>query len=181
LQKAKGKSATDAPHIFVVAHGIFNSEFLGALIARRPPSRDQVAWRGSGMTNTGWTRIEVGYADEFPAGQQQGEEAVGTGDAKPTTGAAEVDASGHSTTQPTAVPAQSPNLTRTTTNTSTRSTASVRSVSGEKKPLPHLRVNILAMNVSTHLDGVKRQQGGIGSSAHDDKQKDIRSFFAGGG
>lgn len=133
------------------------------------------------MTNTGWTRVEIGYHDEFPASQQDGEEAVGTGEAKPTTGAAEVDASGQSTTQPTAVPAQPPNLSRTTTNTSTRSGASSMSVSREKKPLPYLRVNVLTMNVSTHLDGIKRQKGGIGSSAHDDKQKDIRSFFAGGG
>ena len=140
-----------------------------------------MAWRGSGMTNTGWTRVEIGYYDEFPASQQDGEEAVGTGEAKPTTDAAEVDASGRSTTQPTAVPAQPPNLSRTTTNTSTRSGVSTMSASREKKPLPYLRVNVLTMNVSTHLDGIKRQKGGIGSAAHDDKQKDIRSFFAGGG
>ncbi|KAJ9114428.1 hypothetical protein QFC20_001571 [Naganishia adeliensis] len=179
LEKAKGKSSADAPHIFVVAHGIFNSEFLGGLLARRPPSVNNVVWRGSGMTNTGWTRLEVGYADEFPEEELGGEENVGTGTAKPSLGNAEVDSAGRETTQPTSVPAQSPSLTRTTTGTSTRSTASTQSAR-DKKQLPHLRVNIVATNVTTHLEGVKRQQGGIGSAAHDNKQKDIRSFFAGG-
>lgn len=178
LEKSRGKSAADAPHIFVVAHGIFNSEFLGGLLARRPPSVNNVVWKGSGMTNTGWTRLEVGYADEFP--EQQGEEqSVGTGTAKPSLGDAEEDSAGRDTTQPTSVPAQAPSLTRTTTGASTRSTASTQSAK-DKKPLPHLRVNIIATNVTTHLDAVKRQRGGIGSAAHDDKQKDIRSFFAGG-
>ncbi|KAJ9098342.1 hypothetical protein QFC19_006466 [Naganishia cerealis] len=184
LEKSKGKQGSDAPHIFVVAHGIFNSEFLGALLARRPPSVHNVSWRGSGMTNTGWTRLELGYADEFPDDDEQaggGEEDVGTGTAKPTFDNVETSRSGESTTQPTSVPAQPPNLTRTTTASSTRSTASARSVSSHKKEVAPLKVKILATNVTTHLDGIKRQQGGIGSGAHDDKQKDIRSFFAGGG
>lgn len=134
------------------------------------------------MTNTGWTRLEVGYADEFPddEGDEAGEgESAGTGMAKPSFGTSEVDPAGRDTTQPTSVPSQPPNLTRTTTNASTRSTTSVQSTGG-KKPLPYLKVNIVATNVTTHLEGIKRQQGGIGSAAHDDKQKDIRTFFAGG-
>ncbi|KAJ9121821.1 hypothetical protein QFC22_002444 [Naganishia vaughanmartiniae] len=181
FERSKGKRGEDAPHIFVVAHGIFNSEFLGALLARRPPSFNNVSWRGSGMTNTGWTRLEVGYADEFPHEEEEGgEENVGTGTAKPTSNNVETTRSGADTTQPTAVPSQPPNLTRTTTASSTRSTASARSASTPKKEVAHLKVKILTTNVTTHLEGIKRQQGGIGSGAHDDKQKDIRSFFAGG-
>jgi hypothetical protein len=159
LQEAKGKSATDAPHIFIVAHGIFNSEFLGALYARNPPSMDPIEWEYSAMANTGWNRFEVGYADEFPADQKDGKDEVGTGDSR---GAVEIDASGHITIQPTAVPAESPDLSGTT----------------EQKTLPPLRVNVLAMNVSTHLDGVKGEQNRIESSAEDD---DHKAFFGGGG
>jgi len=46
-------------------------------------------------------------------------------------------------------------------------------------PLDPLVLKIVATNVTTHLDGLKRQQGGIGSAAHDAKQKDIRSYFGG--
>jgi hypothetical protein len=159
LQEAKGKPATDAPHIFIVAHGIFNSELLGALYTRNPPSMNPSEWGYSAMANTGWSRFEVGYADEFLADQQDGKDVVGTGE---TRGAAEVDASGHITIQPTAVPAESPDLSGTT----------------EQKTLPPLTVNVLAMNVSTHLDGLKGEQDGIESSAQDD---DHKAFFGGGG
>ncbi|WVR03515.1 hypothetical protein IAU60_000506 [Kwoniella sp. DSM 27419] len=50
-------------HVVVVAHGIFNAEFLGALLARRKDHRP-LEWGYKGMTNTGWTRAELGYADE---------------------------------------------------------------------------------------------------------------------
>ncbi|KAF5369481.1 hypothetical protein D9758_002752 [Tetrapyrgos nigripes] len=45
------------------------------------------------------------------------------------------------------------------------------------KPLP-LLVRITQINRHDHLDSVVRQKGGIGSIAHDAKQKDIRGFFA---
>ena len=47
--------------------------------------------------------------------------------------------------------------------------------------LPPLSVRILCTDVTTHLDGVHRQKGGIGSQGYDEKQKDLRAFFAGGG
>jgi len=40
---------------------------------------------------------------------------------------------------------------------------------------------VAAWDVTTHLDGVKRQGGGIGSAAYDEKQQDIRAFFSGAG
>ncbi|GJE98398.1 phosphoglycerate mutase-like protein [Phanerochaete sordida] len=46
--------------------------------------------------------------------------------------------------------------------------------------LPPLEVKVTDFNRSEHLDNVKRQKGGIGSSAYDPKQKDIRAFFGGG-
>ncbi len=67
----------------------------------------------------------------------------------------------------TSVPSAAPDLKRTTS-----------SAAGKK--LPPLSVRIVATNVSSHLEGLKRQQGGIGSSAYDTNQRDIRSFWGGG-
>ncbi|KAK0221610.1 phosphoglycerate mutase-like protein, partial [Armillaria fumosa] len=44
---------------------------------------------------------------------------------------------------------------------------------------PLLKVRLTDFDRKDHLKNVVRQQGGIGSSAHDPHQKDIRSFFAG--
>ena len=43
--------------------------------------------------------------------------------------------------------------------------------------LPEMRVKVLATNQVEHLEGLIRQKGGIGSMAHDDKQKGIKEFF----
>ncbi|KAF8510068.1 phosphoglycerate mutase [Hysterangium stoloniferum] len=43
-----------------------------------------------------------------------------------------------------------------------------------------LVVRVTHLNQHGHLDGVTRQKGGIGSSAYDPSQKDIRDFFGGG-
>ncbi|KAL4251244.1 Histidine phosphatase superfamily protein [Abortiporus biennis] len=48
-----------------------------------------------------------------------------------------------------------------------------------QEDLPPLVIKVTDFNRSEHLDGVKRQQGGIGSAAFDPKQKDIRAFFGG--
>jgi hypothetical protein len=47
--------------------------------------------------------------------------------------------------------------------------------------LPPLSVRILCTDVTKHLDGVHRQKGGIGNQGYDEKQKDLRAFFGGGG
>ncbi|WVQ80266.1 hypothetical protein IAT38_002371 [Cryptococcus sp. DSM 104549] len=64
LEESRGQQPL-SKHIVVVAHGIFNSEFLGALMARREAG-NALEWHYRGMTNTGWTRLEAGYADETP-------------------------------------------------------------------------------------------------------------------
>ena len=93
---------SQAAHVVVVAHGIFNAELVSAFLARR--TRDEpVNWAHKGMTNTGWTRLEV----QLPS------------------------------------------------------------------------VSIQCTDVTTHLDGVHRQKGGIGSQGYDSKQRNIRDFFAG--
>lgn len=47
-------------------------------------------------------------------------------------------------------------------------------------PTPVLRSKVLALNQVEHLEGLVRQKGGIGSSAHDPKQRKIQEFFGGG-
>ncbi|KAJ6785171.1 hypothetical protein PWT90_01582 [Aphanocladium album] len=42
-----------------------------------------------------------------------------------------------------------------------------------------LSMHVLAVNCTTHLQDLKRTRGGIGSAAHDDKQKKIESYFGG--
>lgn len=42
-----------------------------------------------------------------------------------------------------------------------------------------LTVRILLENDTRHLDGLRRQRGGIGSQSYDEKQKDLRAFFGG--
>lgn len=42
-----------------------------------------------------------------------------------------------------------------------------------------LKLHVLRVNSTEHLDGLKRTRGGIGSAAHDDKQKRIESYFGG--
>jgi len=149
MREARGKTREQAPHVFVVAHGIFNAELLGAFLARRAPHEEPVHWKGGGMTNTGWTRIEVGYEDEDEPEETTKVAAIASPESKPETNP--------SSTEPGA-----PALGR----------------SGRK---PYLRIKILCTNVSTHLDDVKRQGGGIGSAAYDSSQKGIREFFGGGG
>ncbi|KAI5896815.1 phosphoglycerate mutase-like protein [Schizophyllum commune H4-8] len=43
-----------------------------------------------------------------------------------------------------------------------------------------LTMSITEVNRHDHLNSLVRQKGGIGSSAHDPRQKDLRAFFGGG-
>ncbi|WWD22474.1 hypothetical protein CI109_106967 [Kwoniella shandongensis] len=144
LKESYGKPPS-SNHLVVVAHGIFNAEFLGALLARRKNAQP-LEWNYRGMTNTGWTRAEVGYADESNS----------TAPANLTT-----DPSGpvSPSSSPAAPPLDTP----------------------ANKDLPALAIRIVSTDVTTHLDGVVRQKGGIGSQGYDEKQGDIRKFFGGGG
>ena len=46
--------------------------------------------------------------------------------------------------------------------------------------MPRITSDVVAVNQTEHLAGLKRQRGGIGSSAHDDKQAKLQAFFGGG-
>ncbi|GAA5856936.1 hypothetical protein JCM8547_008473 [Rhodosporidiobolus lusitaniae] len=48
-------------------------------------------------------------------------------------------------------------------------------------PPPKLRHRVVAFNQAEHLQGLKRTGAGVGSAAHDEKQKKLKEFFGGGG
>lgn len=194
MEANKFKTRDEAPHIFVVAHGIFNSEFVGALMARRGVEAPRLDWRAGGMSNTGWTRIELAYADEHQSEEissqvdgdtgntTEGQEANGVANSVERNGATNAKASTNGPVNP-AIAEMSgaldpPSAIGSSPGLKSKSTPQPNSFSSPS--LPQLTIKVLTTNVTTHLDGLKRQQGGIGSSPHDDKQKDIRSFFGGG-
>ncbi|WWC85877.1 uncharacterized protein L201_000744 [Kwoniella dendrophila CBS 6074] len=148
LSECHGSPATQR-HVVVVAHGIYNAEFLGALLARRRDHKP-LEWGYKGMTNTGWTRAELGYIDEFSR--------------TPTPANVTTNPSGPNS--PSSSPGSPPPL-----------------VEEDDEGLlgPGLTMRILCTDVTTHLQGVHRQKGGIGSTGFDEKQGDIRKFFGGGG
>lgn len=58
LQESQGKPPT-SKHIAVVAHGIFNSEFTGALLARRESDRPlEWGYKGESAINTRSSNVE---------------------------------------------------------------------------------------------------------------------------
>jgi len=64
----------------------------------------------------------------------------------------------------------------------TRVTVTVKdSKEGEALEFPLLEMQVTHVNMHGHIDKLKRQKGGIGSSAYDPMQKDLRAFFGGGG
>ncbi|TXT04984.1 hypothetical protein VHUM_03804 [Vanrija humicola] len=119
IRENQGKLAS-SKHLVFVAHGIFNHEFIGAIMARRPEGIN--AWEYRDTSQTGWTRLEGEVSGESNSAAIQAEYFNG---------------------------------------------------------LPPFNAKILVTDVTSHLENVHRQKGGIGSAAHDQKQKDIRAFFSG--
>ncbi|KAK0740397.1 histidine phosphatase superfamily [Schizothecium vesticola] len=61
-----------------------------------------------------------------------------------------------------------------------RNLATPRPSSGGKAPSspPRLELVLIASNVTTHLDGLKKTRGGIGSSQFDNRQRTMDAFLA---
>lgn len=49
----------------------------------------------------------------------------------------------------------------------------------EPDTLPQVTIKQTHANVTTHLDGLKRTKGGVGSEQFDARQKSLRDFFSG--
>ncbi|KAL7418765.1 hypothetical protein Q5752_006448 [Cryptotrichosporon argae] len=166
LRAAHGQPPAST-HVVVVAHGIFNSELLGALLARRngPP---QAGWGYRGMTNTGWTRLEVGYADEAAAPARA--QVVDTHppgvdlDANPMSGTPDPDPMSGAPAAP-------------VTASSIPPAAATPPPQPLDPALPPLVICITCADVTSHLEGVHRQKGGIGSAPFDAGQKSLKAFF----
>lgn len=120
-------------------------------MARRSPKLDNITWKGSGMSNTGWTRVEVSYLDEAQPEETSTVVGVARNEAKAD--------HNPSSTEP-----APPSMDKTGGG-----------------HLPYLTVKVITTNVTDHLAKVKRQGGGIGSAAYDQKQKLLKEFFGGGG
>nr|ODN93052.1 hypothetical protein L204_05232 [Cryptococcus depauperatus CBS 7855] len=152
LQKCRGLPPS-SKHVIIVAHGIFNSEFLGALMARKK-SNAPLEWSYQGMTNIvrpdgpRW-RLAIQH-DEAPT----------------------APATTHIITNP--APPVSPS------SEPSAPPPSATSMPGQTNLEP-LTVRILCSDVTSHLSGVIRQEGGIGNTGYDEQQEDIQKFFGGGG
>lgn len=48
-------------------------------------------------------------------------------------------------------------------------------------PTPKLRHRVVTFAQADHLNGLKRTGRGVGSAAHDEKQRGLKEFFSGGG
>lgn len=142
-------------HVAVVSHGLFIGEAIFALL-RIQQSGNGLARAGTyvGLRNTAWSRILVTAPVEHAA----------------------------------KIRLQGLNLSQDWSE----------GYPSDEQELPELRMQVIDTNNHEHLDNLvsnatyklsgsnvkscfQRRQRGIGRIAHDEKQKDIRSFFGGGG
>lgn len=61
----------------------------------------------------------------------------------------------------------------------TKSPVSKNSAVAPSSPWSGLDVKVAQINCTTHLKGLRKTRGGIGSAAHDEKQKTLDKFFVG--
>ncbi|KIO33431.1 hypothetical protein M407DRAFT_241045 [Tulasnella calospora MUT 4182] len=158
VRKSVGKPAGEVNVLFV-SHGIAISETIGAIYSRATNGRgvDPNSWSG-GLRNTAWSRLVIGMEGEKL--EYDGEELhveVGSPHNEGVDDGEKLADAVESANPPT------PEI--------------------EKREPRHkeIVVKVVSVNQYTHLDGVVRQKGGIGSMAHDDTQKAITDFFGGGG
>jgi probable phosphoglycerate mutase len=57
------------------------------------------------------------------------------------------------------------------------STASSMGTGKSQQKRPTIRLSVVAVNVRTHLEGLKKTRGGIGSALFDKRQRTMESFF----
>ncbi|KAK4703374.1 hypothetical protein P7C70_g2846, partial [Phenoliferia sp. Uapishka_3] len=158
-------------HVVLVAHGIFLSECSFALKRAEDPNARFI--KSGGYTNSAWSRYEL-------------EPLVGV--EATTGGAGEQQEGGEGETFESPPQASAPVTAGTGPESQYRSLDSValppRS-EGLPPPLaptdsvPVLKVKVVAVNQTKHLEGLVRQKGGIGSLEHDAKQKKMQDYFSG--
>jgi broad specificity phosphatase PhoE len=150
--KGKGKNA-DETHILFVSHGIAISETIGALLRRSVGNIPNQHRKG--LVNTGWTRLIIGLADE------------------------ELETTTSSVSKSDSTPDNLQDLGAVQTNILEGSNPPATDPNENARPL--LKIQFVAVNQRSHLDGLLRQGGGIGSAPADETQKKMTDFFGGGG
>jgi hypothetical protein len=193
-------------HVYVVAHGIFNSELVGALLRRRTPEAQQNGEmiRAGGMTSESLPLLDRLSCSALPESLQAHSYENSRTYAHPIllnpsptdTGfhrihLTPIPGSSSSPSSSSPSPSTSPSSLSNPPSpllTSTTAPANPSSIPAAPVPTtpspsagPHLKIRIISLNNTPHLDGLKRQGEGIGSSAYDAKQQKLRDFFSGGG
>jgi broad specificity phosphatase PhoE len=149
--KAKGKNA-DETHILFVSHGIAISETIGALLRRSVGNIPNQHRKG--LVNTRWTRLIIGLADE------------------------ELETTTSGVSKSDSTPDNLQDLGAVQTNILEGSNPPATDPDENIQPL--LKIQFVAVNQRSHLDGLLRQGGGIGSAPADETQKKLIDFFGGG-
>lgn len=160
--------------VAVVAHGMLLSHFWKRLLLRLPRKsltiapevtggRDNIILEHlGGWSNTGYLEISL-LKDQEP-------------DKKPNMSALE-PASAEEATLPTPVPPRlQPEDVEVSIVPNEKDEPAPRETSGVWT-LTGWSTTILAIDSKAHLQGLKRQRGGIGSLAHDEGQKKLEAFF----
>ncbi|KAG8991366.1 hypothetical protein FRB93_002828 [Tulasnella sp. JGI-2019a] len=160
VKKSEGKACGEV-NVFFVSHGIAISETIGAIFARciGGDKVDPDTWRG--LKNTAWTRLVIGTKEEKLSYVKAAMKEPSSGSDVHTnkdTGSLIADEVESANPPPTD-----------------------GSSDAEPEVPKEIIAKVVAVNQYSHLEGVVRQKGGIGSMAHDEKQKAITDFFGGGG
>lgn len=179
------------------AHGIWLSEMLFSLKRAGDPHVRYV--KSGGYANTAWTRIEIELDDpKLQRALSNADKGVDESDVPPANGRfasppAPSEATGDTTTTTTisaeeassigmspnihallpqlpAVPERHPSLP-----------AAWPHANDLSEPVPKLRHRVVTFAQADHLEGLKRTGRGVGSAAHDEKQRGLKEFFSGGG
>jgi broad specificity phosphatase PhoE len=164
--------------VAIVSHGMLLSHFWRRLLLRLPRksltiASDITAGRDNilldhigGWSNTGYMELAIrkGYNPDIKSNAK-------------ADNAADASAAVDATTLPTPVP---PSLSLEEADVSVAPTKSNEMSMGSRATLRTLigwSTTILAIDSKTHLLGLKRQRGGIGSLAHDEGQRKLDAFF----
>lgn len=184
-------------HVMLFAHGIWLSEFMFAL-KRAAEGPDARYVKTGGYANTGWSRVEIELVEDVSdagveqrdAGSAMDEHVDSTNEqVRAVPGAHEagpesVDVDGTDEwtrpDPPAGMPSHIADLLPNLPPVPKRDER-LPPPWPAHRPVPRIRMKVVALNQAEHLEGLKRTKGGVGSSAWDPKQKGIREFFGGGG
>ncbi|KAM0756204.1 phosphoglycerate mutase-like protein [Meredithblackwellia eburnea MCA 4105] len=165
---ASAQAGAEPSHIVLVAHGIFLSEMLFALHRAQNPNARFV--KSGGYTNTGWSRIEITplLGDDAPPARDSVPAPPGTFKSPPDASAPVLAGSNP----------EAPYKSLDAVPIPPRH-AELPPPLSPGDSVPALKIEVVAMNQTEHLNGLVRQKGGIGNAEHDARQKKMTEFLSG--